>query len=324
MVKKTKRPKSNKFVKLLGLTLGYSVGLLIACYLILSFIPRTNTLPNQNEALTWSRERILASTENTYQYLEATTKLMYEEVPESYTHPYTTSKSIKQDFGNILRQNTLRQELDVIYQGMTALKRRTKPLSLILIADYHPNTMAMIQDERSLKCQIWIATLVQENQPALVFIEGFSGEKTWETWFKAVQKAEKKQLSPTPQRITVFRDQMWNDGIYFWYEPTLGDSKTRLFGYDSDEFIHLFELFALVEMQNIPIPASLANAESWTGIYDILQHYREQIILARCILEMEKLDVDSAYIVLGYDHIKTLPSLCDSWGVRLTVLTPPQ
>ena len=290
-------------------------------YLIIANFFSGSSQHPQAGILTWPREKVLASTDNTKQYLEAVVRLMYKEIPEKYVHPYTTPNSIKHDLGNILENNVLGKQLDFIRLGM-ATRNDQKQFSLVLVADYHPQSMTLTQDERSLKCQVWIGNLIKENRPPLVFVEGFDGIRTWETWCEAVQKIENKPPSLEPNKIAAFREQMLLDGIHRWDESILDDPKIKLYGYDSNELIHLFELFAIIEMEHVPIPATLAD--SWTDIYDILQHYREQIILARCILEMQKSGVNSAYLVLGHDHVITLPSLCNSWGVKLQVIEPPQ
>lgn len=274
---------------------------------------------NEDQAtiLTWPRDRVLANPENLKRFIEARLNYLAEQIPADVIHPNYAPDSVS----TVIRKFLTSEELNIALREIILARNKTTndaSLSLTFLGDLHYNPLFDIQSPASAQRQRWIATTIHQASTNLLFVEGVNGQLTWESQFQAERDDCQRQNIPGPQSIEQYRSVTLLHSKVWWTE-FMDNPKFFLYGCDRP---HMGRLGMLMNSLRLTNPALIPI---WQDTFNLLiKTYREQTIMARCVLILRERHATQAYLVLGDGHTASFSALCQTWGVKIQVIEPPQ
>lgn len=298
-----------------ALTLVVAFGIGLSTYWLFRPSPATRT----DNILSWPREVVLASPDNTKTFLAARLAYIAQALPPNFTHPLIEPESIRDRLTTFLASGDLEWALEQIKTGRR-LAQANPELKLYLLPDWHIDTSMgeTNQDEKSRRRQRWISQTIASSRPSLAFVEGYDGIMNWETKFRENLALGQQLGVAVPKTIAEFRTKTLARGFEEWTFPFLDEPTIELYGIDR-EWITTVEMMIDSLTPSSPELAKIIEGTNQLSTY----HFREQMILGRCIAQMHERKVSTAYLVLGESHRDSFSALCRDWGVGLTILEPP-
>lgn len=297
--------------------------LVLAVCLVLIFVKLilvAPKLPEQSGVLAWPREKVLASPENTAEFLKARLVYIADQLPQNYRD----QTSGNQPTCEVLRQFARSDEFDrynsVIRETRLNL-RLTDQYTLTLLPDFHVAVKTSPKtEERIAKRQYWITKVIQKKKPKLVFAEGTLGEINWQTLYHGLQEEQRRRGDTTSTSMEGFKHFLKQQDTSLWITTFLDNPSVTVCGYDPDPLITVGTILVNIK----PANRQKELQEIWEDTRILLSiTYREQVIVAHCKREMQRRNLNSAYIVLGEKHTETFPAVCKEWNIKLNILAPP-
>lgn len=241
-------------------------------------------------------------------------------LPAELSHPLTEPLSVRQYFNQFLESDELNWVKNTIYLGKQVAPKGA-PLTIYFLPDWHMSTYTgrADQDEKSKRRQDWIIHTIQHRPLSLAFAEGNDGVMTWETRFEQNILLGKKNGLPVPTSLEKFKELTYARGLKEWTLPFLDDPNISIYGIDRELITKTEMILATLESPWPDFNTIISDTEKLSTY-----NFREEMILARCILEMRAHKTEDAYLILGQSHTPSFSVLCKAWGVRLTILAPPQ
>ncbi|MFC1598597.1 hypothetical protein ACFL2U_01105 [Patescibacteria group bacterium] len=276
--------------------------------------PQENYLstPVDTQALNWESDQIFSTTKSSRKYVANILKEVKRRLPVD-----VRLNGVK-DMIDLYISNHMEEQYKFILKAQKIAKQ--EQLKVIMIPDFHWSDLQRNSGIHLVR-QKQVREFVFFNKISIIFQEGRYDEYTWENDYKEFYDMV-KEANQVPFSFNEFkRRRLATKDKDFWYDDLhYPESNILIMGVDNKPAVDMFYLLAELS-QGTPFLNHLHIKEFGDAYTATNLSWRTQIILARTIDEMNKRKIDKGYIVLGALHVKTLPIICQSWGIDCKVET---